>query len=723
MGREGVGLLFALWIASGATQFVVHAVTSSFSVQEGSFSCGSTGNMLCSRDASTTAEGVLLLTPREPYKQINSNIFEATVGMALYKEPIQLLNTTSSHSASFNISFSISMNAVTTIPGDGMAFVMCSQSDFVGAPGRTLGAFSKNQLEMGINVLAVEFDTYQNNLDSDFEADADNNHVGIDINSINSKKADYVWSFRLVESGRLYAWVDYDSTTSTLEMRISQTSEKPAKPKLSYSTDLRTVFHKEQVWVGFSAANGNSTSYSYSAAYDLTVKSSFPIEAEGMHDDNIDAMQWVYSSEGSKLYEKAIAGVSVGVAAAVLGAYVVSRSYWLRKRRNMSYNSSKRGGGSDAVDRDLESIITGLSFTATDTRIQVFKYKDLSAATNNFDDDLKLGTGGFGSVYRGRIPGTDRDVAVKRMDNTSPQGSRQFLAEVYTVSQLRHRNIVQLRGWCSDGPESSKYLLVYELMPKGSLDNYLYSQVSDVVLSWEGRFKILEGLAAALHYMHEGWRHQVIHRDVKTSNIMLDDDFQAVLGDFGLARASRHSKDPPTTSVAGTHGYIAPEALLTGKYTVKTDVFAYGAVALEIVCGRKIYDLGCPTDEIVLLDWVWEKLSEDKLLSVVDPRLVDTCDMDEVEGILLLGLLCSHPVADDRPVMSEVLGILAGTVVLPPIPKSKPVFDSNVELHRSPHVNGAVAQVGIPTGSEPWCTQLFKSGKSIRDARAKLQRM
>ncbi|KAG6548812.1 hypothetical protein Mapa_009573 [Marchantia paleacea] len=712
MSREDFRLLFVLWIAFGARQCVVHAVTSSFSIPEGSFSCGSAGNMLCAKDASTTADGLLKLTPDPPGRLENGTFYINTVGLALYKEPIQLLNITTNQSASFNISFSIRIEQGNS-PGDGMAFVMYSDSDWVGGPGGSLGAFSGLEVQSGVNVLAVEFDTYKNFFD------LDDNHVGIDVDIINSTRAKSVTSFRLVKAARVFGWVDYDSPTSNMELRISQTIQKPDQPFLTYTTDLTTVFHREQVWVGFSAANGNCFCFNYNTAYDLSLNSWFPHLSAAPDSDS--AVQGSSSSNstgepinGFSISVGVIAGISVGSAAAGLGACFLAWCVLARRKKSVSSNSSTQGGGGGAADRDREFPMSGMSFTSKE-----FTYKDLSAATNDFNSALKLGKGGFGSVYRGQIPGTDQKVAVKRMDSTSRQGSRQFLAEVSTISQLRHRNIVQLLGWCSDGPESSKYLLVYELMPNGSLDKFLYSQAVEMVLSWEGRFKILGGLAAALHYLHEGWRHQVVHRDVKTSNIMLDDNFNAVLGDFGLARASSHSQSPPTTAVAGTHGYIAPEALLTGKYTAKTDVFAFGAVALEIVCGRKIYDANCPTDEIVLLDWVWEKLSEDNLLSVVDQRLVGEFDLEEVEVVLLLGLLCSHPVADERPFMNQVMGILAGTIDMPSIPKNKPESDYTVRLHRRSPVklslprspNGSVAQEATTGASDSLYTT---SRSSIR---------
>ncbi|KAL3693948.1 hypothetical protein R1sor_007599 [Riccia sorocarpa] len=261
----------------------------------------------------------------------------------------------------------------------------------------------------------------------------------------------------------------------------------------------------------------------------------------------------------------------------------------------------------------------------------------------------------------------------------SRQGEREFAAEVSTIGMLRHRNIVQLLSWCSES--QGHYYLVCEYMPNGSLDRHLYPRTISqkagkrFFLTWKERMKILRGIAAALHCLHEGWRQQVIHRDVKSSNVMLDDDLNAMLGDFGLARMSDHFRNPTTTCVAGTYGFIAPEVAMTGKYTVKSDVFSFGAVCLEVVCGRRVYDKTYPLDETLLVDFVWEKLSQGELLSVVDRRLEGEFKVEEVETVLLLGLLCSHPKPGERPTMQRVSEILAGSVELPPIPRIKPEGD------------------------------------------------
>ncbi|KAG6555018.1 hypothetical protein Mapa_003050 [Marchantia paleacea] len=235
-----------------------------------------------------------------------------------------------------------------------------------------------------------------------------------------------------------------------------------------------------------------------------------------------------------------------------------------------------------------------------------YSYKQLSKATGQFQEESKLGEGGFGSVYKGVLPDTSQSVAVKRVSSESKQGFKEFMAEMSIISQLRHRNVVKLMGWCLD---RDKFRLVYELMPNGSLDRALFHPAKGSVLSWELRFNIILGAAEALHYLHKGWRQQVIHRDFKSSNILLDDEFNAMLGDFGLALKVDHHQDVATTKVAGTFGYIAPEVPATQKFTEKMDVYAFGAVTLEIVTGCRAVNCD-PAHPGLLLESVWSKVVE-----------------------------------------------------------------------------------------------------------------
>ncbi|RWR77340.1 L-type lectin-domain-containing protein [Cinnamomum micranthum f. kanehirae] len=211
-----------------------------------------------------------------------------------------------------------------------------------------------------------------------------------------------------------------------------------------------------------------------------------------------------------------------------------------------------------------------------------FSFKELLLATRNFAEYGKLGEGGFGGVYRGFLGEMNLDVAVKRVLRGSKQGRKEYVSEVKTISRLRHRNLVQLLGWCH---ERGDLLLVYEFMPNGSLDFHLFNKKR--LLGWAVRYKIATGLASALLYLHEEWEQCVVHRDIKSSNVMLDSNFNAKLGDFGLARLVDHEHGLQTTVIAGTMGYLAPECVTTGKASKESDVYSFGVVALEIACGRR----------------------------------------------------------------------------------------------------------------------------------------
>jgi interleukin-1 receptor-associated kinase 1 len=215
--------------------------------------------------------------------------------------------------------------------------------------------------------------------------------------------------------------------------------------------------------------------------------------------------------------------------------------------------------------------------------------------------------------------------------------------------------------------------------------NYSELEVADhhqnstaMKLDWGMRHNILLGIASALAYLHEDWsEHRVVHRDVKASNVMLDKDFNACLGDFGLARLIEQSKEvADTTLVAGTVGYLAPELARIGKATTMTDVFSYGALALEVACGRRPFDRKFPEEQIVLLDWVWNCYENGELLKVVDSRLGNNFNEEQMTKVLLLGLLCSHPDPNARPPMGYVRQVLVGNASLPPLPLAKPTYIS-----------------------------------------------
>lgn len=584
-------------------------------------------------------------------------------GVLLYKNPIRMLDPTAKQAASFNTSWVTDLvmeywdpnNTALTRRGDGMTFVMTADNSnsTVGTPAKCLGIYDGSGRRNSRSIV-VEFDTYQN-ADPPMK-DISDNHVSLEfmnITFVDAQNASDAEDIELWEEKTLYTWVEYSGVTQLLEVRISRSNARPVIPVLSYQIDLFDVAD-EFMYVGFSSGNGDA----YSSYY---------------------IGNWTFESYGIKAAvvpskrSSSSVGVTVGASVGAFFVMLLAAVVLLGVRKWRRYKASQLGSNSFKEDPMLQLQLSGMP--------ESFSYKQLSVATRAFSEESKLGQGGFGSVYRGVLPTSGLSVAVKRISADSKQGGREFLAEVSIISQLRHRNLIQLVGWCRD---RGKYLLVYELMPNGSLDKALFRlEGQPSALSWKQRFNIVTGTAAALDYLHQGWKQQVIHRDVKASNIMLDDEWNAKLGDFGLARLVDHHGPSATTLVAGTYGYIAPEAAFSGRYTDKTDVFAFGAVILEVACGRKAYSGILPPDETILVDWVWRCLSEGKLLSVVDKRLGDY-DVYWMEVVLLLGLLCSHPNPAARPTIRHIVQVLAGDAPVPSVPSSKPatVFERDSRLVR-----------------------------------------
>uniref|UniRef100_A0A2C9V2V0 non-specific serine/threonine protein kinase n=1 Tax=Manihot esculenta TaxID=3983 RepID=A0A2C9V2V0_MANES len=300
-----------------------------------------------------------------------------------------------------------------------------------------------------------------------------------------------------------------------------------------------------------------------------------------------------------------------------------------------------------------------------------FSYQELKKATRGFRDKELLGFGGFGKVYKGTLPNSNTQVAVKRISRESKQGVREFTSEIASIGRLRHRNLVQLLGWCR---RRGDLLLVYDFMPNGSLDKYLFDNPK-TILNWEQRFNIIKGVASGLLYLHEGWEQTVIHRDIKAGNVLLDSELNGRLGDFGLAKLYERGTNPSTTRVVGTLGYLAPELTRTGKPTTSSDVFAFGALLLEVVCGRRPIEPKAMPEELILVDWVWEKWKNGAILDVVDPRLNDEFDELEAVVVLKLGLMCSNNLPNVRPTMRQVVRYLEGEVSLPEVVAAPDAYD------------------------------------------------
>ncbi|XP_047091131.1 LRR receptor kinase SERK2-like isoform X2 [Lolium rigidum] len=299
-------------------------------------------------------------------------------------------------------------------------------------------------------------------------------------------------------------------------------------------------------------------------------------------------------------------------------------------------------------------------------QIKRFSWRELQIATNNFSELSVLGKGGFGKVYIGVLPGPDgKKVAVKRLFEVgSPEGEMAFLREVELISIAVHKNILRLIGFCTTPTER---LLVYPFMENLSVASRLRDiELNEQTLDWPTRMRIALGAARGLEYLHEHCNPKIIHRDVKAANVLLDGKFEAVIGDFGLAKMMDMGRNTVTTGVRGTMGHIAPEYFKTGRPSVKTDIFGYGVMLLEIVTGeRAIFpDFMEGAGEVMLIDQVKLMMQEGRLEEIIDRNINCGYDSQELVKIIQVALLCTHINPGQRPAMSEVVHMLEGNIVL-----------------------------------------------------------
>ncbi|KAJ1253600.1 hypothetical protein BS78_K228000 [Paspalum vaginatum] len=379
------------------------------------------------------------------------------------------------------------------------------------------------------------------------------------------------------------------------------------------------------------------------------------------------SVEWPSDSKEGKKWPTAIILSSVlGSAAAAVAMAVAVYCY---------FNSKYRGW-----KKELDQLAKSMQrLPGVPTQ---FSFSDIQRATNNFHEATKLGRGGFGTVYKCSLPARNRkkgevlEVAVKKFSRDDNRRYEDFLAEVSVINRLRHKNIVPLVGWSYNKGEP---LLIYEYMPNGSLDQHLFRrsggkehQQPDLINQLGTRYNMVKDIATGLHYVHHEYEPMVLHRDIKTSNIMVDSNFQGRLGDFGLACVVAKGKNSYTDiGPRGTPGFMSPEYILSGKATSKSDVFAFGVLILEIITGKLAVDAQFRH----ITDWVWHLHKDGRLLNAVDSQLTtEEFDPDDAKRLLLLGLACSHPNPSDRPNMVEAVQIITKSAAPPDVPLEKPRF-------------------------------------------------
>ena len=597
--------------------------------------------------------------------ELSLSTYLSRVGWATYAEKLPLWDSDTRKLSDFNTQFSFIVDTLNrSTYGHGIAFFLASVGFQIpwNSPGGFLGLFNTTTVMLSSSpIVLVEFDSFSN---PEWDPSNVQDHVGINNCSIFSSVYTR-WNASFHSGDTAHVKINYNSTTKNLSVSWSygeNSKYSQENTSLFYTIDLMKVL-PQWVKIGFSASTGQFTERHVLKSWEFN--------------STLDVKE-INGRETIKI--KVVVGVSIG-GVVIMGILML----WKWKQ-------------SKEKETETETFTWVNDDLSRDAGPRKFSYKDLASATNNFSDERKLGQGGFGAVYRDILIDLDMAVvAVKRISRGSKQGKKEYITEVKTCSQLRHRNLLQLIGWCHDRGE---FLRVYEFMPNGSLDFHLFSKKStSTPLTWTTRYKISLGLASALLYLHEEWKTCVVHRDIKSSNIMLDTDFNVKLGDFGLARLIDHELGPQTTGLAGTLGYMAPEYISTGRASKESDVFSFGVVALEIATGRKSTDYMKENPEIGLVEWVWDLYGKGVLISGADERLDVNFDEQQLECLMIVGLWCAHPDCNCRPSIRQAIQVLNFETKMPNLPSKMPVaiFEapaSSAPCSSEPFITNSCIEIG-----------------------------
>ncbi|XP_031259658.1 putative L-type lectin-domain containing receptor kinase II.2 [Pistacia vera] len=610
--------LFSLALAQDENQFIYHGFSETKLDLDGI--------------AKIHSNGLLQLT----------NTSELQIGHAFYPFPFKF-NISSPQSLSFSTTFVFGIVSKTlNFGGNGMSFFISPSKNMREAvAGSYLGLFNASSNGRPTNhILAVELDTVQS---PEFK-DINGNHVGVDVNSLKSNESAVATYFsnkegkniglQLAGGDPIQIWIDYNGAEKFLNVTLAPLGiPKPNRPLLSTPIDLSQIL-LDSMYVGLSASTGTRVSDQYILGWSFNRSG----QAQNLDISKLPPSPPPPKNASNKVLDctTVVSLIATVVVLITIGAAV----YIVRKKKY------------EEVNEDWEK----------EYGPHRISYKILFKATKGFKDKELIGQGGFGKVYRGALPPSNLQIAVKTVTNDSVGGMRQFVAEIVSMRRLRHRNLVRLLGYCR---RKGELLLVYDYMPNGSLDKILYGNL-EPNLNWFQRFRIIRGVASGLLYLYEEWEQIVLHRDIKPANVLLDVDLNGKLGDFGLARLYDQGSDPQTTNLVGTIGYLAPELLKTGKATTSTDVFAFGAFMLEVACGRR--PMAMEPGEKDLVDWVTDFLKRGAIIDASDPRLEGIYVEEEMELVLKLGLYCSDSNPESRPSVKQVMQYLDGGAMLPNTP-------------------------------------------------------
>ncbi|XP_013723441.2 L-type lectin-domain containing receptor kinase VI.2-like [Brassica napus] len=583
-------------------------------------------------------DGLLRLTNRA------SNV----TGTAFYHKPVRLLETNrnATRVGSFSTRFVfVIIPSSSSSGGFGFTFTLSPTPNRPNAgSAQYLGVLNReNNGDPRNHVFAVEFDTVQGSGD---DTDRIGNDIGLNFNNRTSDFQEPVVyyqnddpnkreDFELESGNPIQALLNYDGATQTLNVTVypAKLGFKPTKPLISRQIPKLLDVVQEEMYVGFTAATGkgDQSSDHYLMGWSFSSVGENPIAA------TLDLSELPPPPRNTATKRGFNSQITVLIVAlsAVMVIMLVLLFFFVMYKKRLRQEETLEDWEIDHPRR--------------------FRYRDLYVATDGFKEAGIIGTGGFGTVFKGKLANSDDLIAVKKIIPNSRQGVREFMAEIESLGRVRHRNLVNLQGWCK---HRTDLLLIYDYIPNGSLDSLLYSvpRRSGAVLPWNARFEIAKGIASGLLYLHEEWEQIVVHRDVKPSNVLIESNMNPRLGDFGLARLYERGSLTETTGLVGTIGYVAPELARNGKPSSASDAFAFGVLLLEIVCGRKPTDSG----SFFLVDWVMGLHARGEILCAIDPRLGSDYDGGEARVVLAVGLLCCHQNPASRPSMRGVLRFLNG---------------------------------------------------------------